>query len=623
MTSHAANNTANGMVSALGPRRIVGHLAAAALLAWRAAPRVIAIYAPLAIGTGVIPVAAAWYTKIIFDRVAGPAGWSGLAGPVVALGALGVLQAGLPELRRYLHGHISRAVALRAMDRLYAAVGRLAGLSKLEDPAFRDRLNMAQQAGRGWPAHLVDDSLATVQAAITLIGFLGTLVTLEPWLAVVVLAAAVPTVVVQARLSRARAGMMWRISPHTRREQHFADLLTSIPAAKELRLFGLTGMFRGRMLRELAHANGEQARQLRMELRVTGLLQTLTALISAAGLAWAVSAAARGGLAIGDLALFIVAVPATQSAIQEMVQRLGTAHQAALMFDHYRFVEQQPADLPVPADPKPVPPLRIGIELDDVWFRYSDDGPWVLEGVSLAIPAGAAVALVGLNGAGKSTLIKLLCRFYDPGRGTIRWDGTDLRDMPVERLRARIAAVFQDYMSYEMTVRENIGVGDLAAMGDAGRVEAAARRAGVDGTIRGLARGYETLLSRTFFHSGEHDDPETGILLSGGQWQRLALARAFLRDRRDLMILDEPSSGLDAEAEHAIHTELRAHRRGATSLLISHRLGTVRDADLIVVLADGRVVAQGTHDELMAADSGYARLFRLQAAGYAQAQASQ
>lgn len=605
-----------GTASAPGPRRILSHLAAAALLAWQAAPWAIVVYTPLAVGTGLIPVAAAWCTKAIFDRITGPAGWSAVAWPVAALAGLGILQAGVPELRRYLHSHMSRAVALRAMDRLYMAVGRLTGLAKLEDPAFRDRLHMAEQAGRGWPAHLVDDSLATVQAGITLVGFVATLATLDPWLAAIVLLAAIPTMVLQIRLGRARAAMMWRISPHARREHHFAELLTSIPAAKELRLFGLTGMFRGRMLRELADANRVQARQQGMELRVTGLLQTLTAAISGAGLVWAVSAAVHGGLDIGDLALFIAAVPATQSAIQEMVQRLGTAHQAALMFDHYRYVEQQPADLSSPADPVPVPALRTGIELDDVWFRYSDDGPWVLRGVNLTIPAGAAVALVGLNGAGKSTLIKLLCRFYDPSRGAIRWDGVDLRDMDIAQLRTRIAAVFQDYMSYEMTVRENIGVGDLAFMADADRVETAARRADIHDKIRGLARGYDTLLSRTFFHSGEHDDPDTGILLSGGQWQRLALARAFLRDRRDLMILDEPSSGLDAEAEHAIHTELRAHRRGATSLLISHRLGTVRDADLIVTLADGQVIAQGTHDELMAAESGYARLFRLQAAGY-------
>ncbi|GIH06139.1 multidrug ABC transporter permease [Rhizocola hellebori] len=611
----------DGTASRLGPQRIAHHLAAAALLAWRAAPRAIAVYAPLAVGTGLIPVAAAWCTKQIFDRITGEPGWNGLTAPLATLAALAVLQAVTPELRRYLHGHISRAVALRAMDRLYVAVGRLSGLAKLEDPAFRDRLNMAEQAGRGWPAHLVDDSLATAQASITLIGFLATLITLEPALAVVVLAAAVPTMVVQVRLGRARAAMMWRISPHARREHHFADLLTSIPAAKELRLFGLTDMFRGRMLRELSQSNREQAGQQRMELRVTGLLQALTAAIAAAGLVWAVSAAARGALNIGDLALFIAAVPATQSAIQELVQRLGTAHQAALMFDHYRFVEEQPPDLPVPLKPVPVPPLRTGIQLDDVWFRYSSDGPWVLRGVNLFIPAGAAVALVGLNGAGKSSLVKLLCRFYDPDRGSIRWDGIDLRDMPVAQLRDRMAAVFQDYMSYEMTVRENIGVGDLAAAQHPGRIEAAARRAGIHDKVRGLARGYDTLLSRTFFHSGDHDDPDTGILLSGGQWQRLALARAFLREGRDLVILDEPSSGLDAEAEHAIHTQLRAHRQTATSLLISHRLGTIRDADLIVILDDGQVAAQGTHDELMASESGYARLFRLQAAGYENAAA--
>jgi ATP-binding cassette subfamily B protein len=227
-----------------------------------------------------------------------------------------------------------------------------------------------------------------------------------------------------------------------------------------------------------------------------------------------------------------------------------------------------------------------------------------------------AVALVGRNGSGKSTLVKLLCRFYDPTRGVIRWDGTDIRDVPVDELRARIGAVFQDYMSYDFSAEDNIAVGDLTSMGEADRIALAARRAGMHDTVTALPRGYQTLLTRAFVSQSDKDDPQTGVVLSGGQWQRLALARAFLRDERDLMILDEPSAGLDAEAEHDVHTRLREIRSGRTSLLISHRLGAVRDADLIIVLADGVVGEQGSHAELLAAEGVYARLFTLQAAGY-------
>jgi ATP-binding cassette subfamily B protein len=245
-----------------------------------------------------------------------------------------------------------------------------------------------------------------------------------------------------------------------------------------------------------------------------------------------------------------------------------------------------------------------------------DDRPWVLRGVTFDLPAGAAVALAGHNGAGKTTLVKLLCRMYDPVRGSIRWDGVDLRDLAPEELRERIAAVFQDSMEYDLTAAENVGLGDLAGLDDRARIVAAARLAGIDETLAGLPRGYDTMLSQMFL--SEEDDPDTdrGFALSGGQWQRVALARALMRGQRDLMILDEPTAGMDAVAEHEVHVRLQEHRTGRTSLLISHRLSALRSADRIVVLDGGVVAEQGGHDELVAAGGTYARLFTIQAAGY-------
>jgi ATP-binding cassette subfamily B protein len=232
--------------------------------------------------------------------------------------------------------------------------------------------------------------------------------------------------------------------------------------------------------------------------------------------------------------------------------------------------------------------------------------------------------VVGLNGAGKSTLVKLLCRLYDPERGSIRWDGADLRDLPVDRLRRRIGAVFQDFVAYDMTAAENIAIGDLTTLDptgpdpldSAGRIQAAASQAGVHEVLAGLPLGYETVLSR-FFAAGPGDDAGQGVLLSGGQWQRVAIARALLRaESADLLIMDEPSSGLDPDAEYAITQQLRACRAGRTSLLISHRLNTVRGADHIIVIAEGTVAEEGTHDQLMALGGEYARLFSRQAAGF-------
>jgi ATP-binding cassette subfamily B protein len=350
---------------------------------------------------------------------------------------------------------------------------------------------------------------------------------------------------------------------------------------------------------------------LQRRIAVAGIAAAIvSAVVAGIALVVAATGAARGSLSIGDVTLFTAAVAGIQSPVGALLGQLGRAGGSLGLFKHYLEVVTTAPDLVSGTDA--VPELTAGIELRDVWFRYDADGPWVLRGVDLVIPAGAAVGLVGVNGAGKSTLVKLLCRFYDPDRGRILWDGVDIRSCDPAGLRARIGATFQDFTSYDLTAADNIGIGDVTRLGDLGRVRAAARLAEIDPALSALPRGYETLLSRAFLDV----DDKAGAALSGGQWQRVALARTLLRDRRDLLILDEPSSGLDAEAEHEVHRRLRQHREGRTSVLISHRLGAVREADRIVVLGGGRVVEQGRHEQLLAADGAYARLFRLQAAGY-------
>ncbi|NUT50333.1 MAG: ABC transporter ATP-binding protein, partial [Saccharothrix sp.] len=296
-----------------------------------------------------------------------------------------------------------------------------------------------------------------------------------------------------------------------------------------------------------------------------------------------------------------------QTGLSGVVLQRGEAGRAVKLFGHYLDVVDTHDDLPTGTGT----PAEAAIELRDVWFRYAEDGPWVLRGVDLTIPAGAAVGLVGVNGAGKSTLVKLLCRFYDPQRGTITWGGTDIRQLDVEELRKRIGVVFQEFMAYDLTAAENIGIGRVERLDDRARIVSAAEVARIADTLEALPNGYDTVLSRT--HA---DEDRTGVTLSGGQWQRVALARCLMRTDAELMILDEPTSGLDAEGEHRVHDTLRRHARGRTRLLVSHRMAALRGADLIVTLAGGRIAEQGSHDELMDADGEYARLFRLQADGY-------
>ncbi|GAA3223847.1 ABC transporter ATP-binding protein [Nonomuraea helvata] len=595
--------------------RLAASVREAAATGWSSAAVPMIEYAFTLLGMATTPVAVAWLTKLVIDGLTGAASLSELLGLAAGLAGTGVVAATLPHASRYLGSQIGRAIAATTTDRLFAATARFPGLRPFEDPRFLDRLRLAQE-GMSRADGIVTEAFGLVRSAVTVIGFVGSVLVLSPAMTLIVLCAAVPALIAQLKLSRRRTTLMWEIGPAERRQLFYSTLLSTIEAAKEIRLFNLGGFLRGRLMAELSTAQAGKRRMDRKELSAEGALALLSAVVTGGGLVWAIAAARTGTLTVGDVSMFTVAVVAVQGGLDTLVNGIAITDHNLRLFGHYVAVVRAEPDLVVPTAPAPLPPLRRGIELRDVWFRYSDDHPWILRGVDLFIPYGAAVALVGLNGAGKSTLVKLLCRFYDPSRGAILWDGADLRDVRPEALRERISGVFQDHMAYDFSARDNVGVGDVGARDDLNRIRAAARKAGVDELLAALPRGYDTLLTRMFTSEEDREDSSTGVVLSGGQWQRTALSRAFFRDGRDLMILDEPSSGLDPEAEADVHARMRQYRTGQTSLLISHRLNTVRDADLIVVLKDGVVAERGSHDELMAVDGTYARLFRLQARGY-------
>ncbi|MEV6299147.1 ABC transporter ATP-binding protein [Actinoplanes sp. NPDC051861] len=593
--------------------------------AWQASRSIFTVQVLLAVAAGAAPVAVAWLTKAVLDTLTGATTSASLLPAVLALAAAGLAAVVLPHLLNHTDRELGRAVTIAAKRRLYTAISGLGGLARFEDPAFHNRLRMAGMGGSA-PADLVGCGLGLGQGAVTVAGFLVTLALLNPWMALVVVIAAGPTLYAELMLARERTAMHLKLGNVSRREFFYTELLTSVTAAREVRLFGLGDFFGRRMLAEARVIDRENRRADRRELGTQALLAALGAVAAGGGLVWAVLAARSGRLTAGDVTIFVASVAGVQAALRNAIAAIGQGRRALLLFEQYEYVVHVAPDLePAPSGhTRPVPPLRRGIELRDVWFRYADDLPWVLSGLDLTVAAGGATALVGLNGAGKSTLVNLLCRFYDPQRGAVLWDGIDIREFDVTELRDRIGAVFQDFMRYDLTVGENIAAGDVRhldepAPGTPRLIAAAAENAGVATAIEALPRGYDTMLSRIYTDGNADHAPATGVVFSGGQWQRLAVARALFREGRDLLILDEPSAGLDAEAEHALHRRLYAHRFGRTSLLISHRLGAVRDADTIAVLDGGRVAELGSHDQLMAAGGRYAELFSLQATGYQRA----
>ncbi|MDG6103876.1 ABC transporter ATP-binding protein [Dactylosporangium aurantiacum] len=586
-------------------------LAAATALYLRAAPAAAVLRGVLTVAGGIAPVAIAWCTKVLLDRLAHGDGGTPLW-PVAGIAGVATGWAVANHAGRYLEQEIARRVTLRTQLELFTAVSRPPGLAELESPAFHDRLQLARQASQMAPAQLTGAVLSIAQTTVTTVGFTATLAAGSPLVAGLVLLSTVPALLAQLRLGRHRSRTLVRITPGLRRQVFYAELLLDMRAAKEIRLFGLAGFFRDRMLTELRGAQAAERDTDRLALRVDGLLAVLAGAVSVAALAVLTTRVCAGDGTVGDLSVLVAALAALQGTLAGVVAELAAAGESLSLFRHYTAVTAAPPAAPAPAAAPPATGAPV-IEFRDVWFRYSPAHAWILRGVSFTVPAGHSLALVGDNGAGKSTVVKLLCGFYPPTRGTILWDGTDIGTVDPAALRARMSAVFQDCMAYEFSAADNIALGDLTALGDDRRLRAAATEAGIDEALDRLPRGFATPLTRTFNDPGDTDD---GVALSGGQWQRLALARAALRDRAELLILDEPSSGLDVYAEHEIHRRLTALRGRRTCLLISHRLNAVRDADAIAVLNGGVIAEHGTHAMLMRADGTYADMFRLQAGGY-------
>ncbi len=567
-----------------------------------------------------LPIATLYVGKLIIDEAVRLVG-AGVAGDVaeawqrgqldhlmVLLGLEFGLAIGsdlLGRMTSYVDTLLSERFTNATSIRLMEHAAEL-DLEDFEDADLQDKLDRARRQTMGRMS-LMGQLFGQAQDAITVLSFAAGLLAYAPWLMVLLAVALVPAFIGESHFNALNYSLNFQWTPERRQLEYLRQMGASVETAKEVKIFNLNRFFieRFRTLSDRFYqANRRLAARRAAWGTVLAALGTLGYYVAYAYIAWRT---VRGDFSIGDLTFLAGSFRRLRQLLESLLTGFSqVAGQALYLDDLYSFFEiepeirSKPGALPVPA------PIRRGFVFEGVGFRYEGSERWALRDLSFELHAGEVLALVGENGAGKTTLVKLLARLYDPDEGRILLDGRDLRDYDLDDLRANIGVIFQDFVRYHLTAAENIGVGQIDAMDDRARIERAARKGMADEVVAGLPRGYDQVIGRRF---------KDGVDLSGGQWQKIAIARAYMRDAQ-VMILDEPTAALDARSEYEVFERFKELSDNKTAVLISHRFSSVRMADRILVLADGKVEASGTHAELMAQGGRYAELFELQAAGY-------
>lgn len=597
-------------------RSVAANIARAFGLIWAAhTPSTIGM-ALVTLGSAALPAAQAWAGKLIVDGVvaaiglAPEAGWWTALQPVLPYLALefGLVTTGavLSQVRLLLE-HVLHARLSYTINEAIIRKSLVLDLHFFENAEFYDKLQNARREADRRALSILNDGFSVVQSALTLASFVVLLLAFSPLITLVLLGATLPLFIAQTRYSELRFRLLtWR-APESRRMNYLEHLLTNSESAKEVKLFGLGEPLLKRYRDLFWKFYSEDSAMARRRSIISVGFGILAGMSYYLAYAWIVFRTITGAITLGSMTLYLTVFRQSQSTFQHLLSSVNALYESALFMSNlYGFLELQP-QMPTADRPRLVPrPIRQGIEFRHVSFRYPGKAEWALRDVSLTIAPGEKIALVGANGAGKTTFIKLLTRLYDPTEGQILLDGVDLRDYDLDDLRRRTGVIFQDFVRYMMTARENIGFGQIEALDDRPRIERAAEKGGADEVIAHLPQGYETMLGAWF---------ERGRELSGGQWQKIALGRAFMRDA-EVLVLDEPTSALDAEREYEIFQRFRQLTDGRIAILISHRFSTVRMADRIAVLDNGRLIELGTHAALLEAGGTYARLFNMQAQGY-------
>jgi ATP-binding cassette subfamily B protein len=588
---------------------------------WATSPALMMATLSLRLVRAVLPVAMLYVGKLIIDEALRLVGLgSGLAsvrewwdsGLLTPLLWLLVIEFGLAVLSDVLGRLVSlfdqllselftNATSMRLME--HAAT---LDLEDFEDSELQDRLDRARRQTMGRMT-LMSQLFGQAQDFVTILSFGAGLVVFAPWLIVLLALALIPAFLGEAHFNALNYSLNFSWTPERRELEYIRQTGASVETAKEVKIFGLHGFLIGRF-RELSEKFYLANRGLAIRRAGWGSLLTafgtLGYYVAYAYIAWRT---VRGDFSIGDLTFLAGSFRRLRQLLEGLLVGFSqVAGQALYLDDLFSFFEIEP-EITSPAEPRPFPsPLREGFVFEGVGFRYPGAERWAVRNLSFTLQAGEVLALVGENGAGKTTLVKLLARLYDPDEGRILLDGHDLRDYDLDVLRRNIGVIFQDFVRYHLTAAENIAVGQIEARHDRARIVEAARRSLADDVIARLPKGYDQVIGKRF---------KNGVDLSGGEWQKVAIARAYMRDAQ-LLILDEPTAALDARAEFEVFQRFKELSAGKTAVLISHRFSSVRMADRILVLADGKVEAVGTHEELLAQRGRYAELFELQAAGY-------